>query len=153
AANAGGQDVYHAEANSRAQVFYSANAFPEADTPYRYHEEIVSVPLKNLVRGVETAAVLRGRLRLTLPTRVDRVRFERLTTGATRQSGSLEVTLQVVQPGSGAAKGSAPTEILPRSFLALTHKGTTRGQPQAVFADAQGRSLGANAMLGTAWSL
>jgi hypothetical protein len=52
------------------------------------------VPLKGLLREVSAIKTLRCKVRISLPARVETIRFDTLKPGATRKEGDLEVTLK-----------------------------------------------------------
>ena len=61
--------------------------------------------LKGLLREVSTIKRLRGRVRVTLPVRVETIRFDALTPGETRKVGDLELTLKTVRKGAMSYNG------------------------------------------------
>jgi hypothetical protein len=64
------------------------------------------VPLKGLLRDVSAIKTLRCKLRVSLPARVEMIRFDRLVPGETRKAGDLEVTLKAAQKGQSSFNGT-----------------------------------------------
>jgi hypothetical protein len=55
-----------------------------------------NVPLKNLLRDLDTIAEVQGRLRCSAPTRVEVFRFDRLVAGTTQKTATARCTLRKV---------------------------------------------------------
>jgi hypothetical protein len=62
--------------------------------------------LKGLLRDVSAIKRLRGKVRVSLPSRVETIRFDALVAGETRKLGDLEVTLKAATKGQSDVNGT-----------------------------------------------
>jgi hypothetical protein len=143
--DAKGHDLYHA-ANAALYrgAFQGDLVRPEQSAAgFAYCDVATDVPLKNLLRDVETIASVRGRLSLILPKRVERVRFDRLTPGAQSASGAFRVTLRRVEPWvPSAVEEQNFARTFPMTEVAVEYAGAERGPVEVLAFDGQGQPLG-----------
>ncbi len=97
-----GQDLYHAG----NQVYYPPlRQWPGPLSFQTVLEETRSVPLRNLLGGVEAIGSVRGRVVVTLGGTVTAVRFAKLADGVTQQSGGVRWTVREGPPTPPSAPG------------------------------------------------
>jgi hypothetical protein len=61
-----------------------------------FHYFSQNVPLKNLLRNLDTIRLVRGRIRIWLPTQTETVRFDPLEPGASQKVQNLHLTLRLL---------------------------------------------------------
>lgn len=89
--------------NLQRQILFGHGAMrPSA---VAYHRDI-SIDLKNLLRSVETIPNLKGKMSLTLPTRIETIKFEELVSGAKNSAGDVTLELTDISGGSVTFKYS-----------------------------------------------
>jgi hypothetical protein len=99
------------DAKGRSLVDTEAAASPSitaswgAPVPGEY-EWNTRLALKGLLRDVSNIKTLRCKLSVTLPARVETIRFDRLVPGETRKVGDLEITLKAAQKGQASFNGT-----------------------------------------------
>jgi hypothetical protein len=135
AITAGSQDLYHAD----NQPYYkpTLKIGPVLDGTPAY-QQIWFVPLKNLFRDLDTIPLLRGRVRVPLPGRMDEFRFEPLRAGVTRKAGEASWTLRKVEsylPTDAKAAASV------QSSLEFTSQGVDSGPLYWMAFDGSGNPL------------
>jgi hypothetical protein len=131
---ADGRDLYHA-AN---QPFYKPLAGPVrggANNLLPQKEHVI--PLRNLLRDLNTVHQVRGRLPVLLPVRVDVIRFDRLAPGVVGQAGDVRLTVRQINSGSGAGGPSQPA----RPALEFDAQGINGKGLTFAVSDALGRKL------------
>jgi hypothetical protein len=101
---ADGRDLYRADVEA---AYHPPPPRAAAPAPGSLYEEPHSVPLKNLVRDLDTLHEVRGQVRVVLPTRVARLRFPRLVPGAAQEDQGVRATLRQVE-GALAAPPRRP---------------------------------------------
>jgi hypothetical protein len=141
-AAADGRDLYHA-AN---QPFYKPPASPtrwREGSPFFLGELVV--PLKNLLRDLDTVHRVRGRLPLLLPVRVDVIRFDQPVVGIAAQAGDARLTVRQVDialpAGGPPVGGPAAPATPPVTALAFDAQGLDGRRVKFAAYDALGRKL------------
>jgi hypothetical protein len=91
-------DVVDAKGRSLVDTEGSRVGFAMSGVPGEY-DLTTHVPLKNLLRDVSAIKAVRCKVQVSLPARVETLRFDTLTPGQTRKVGDLEVTLKTATKG------------------------------------------------------
>ncbi len=119
---------------------------PESSPIYEHSPYI---PLKNLLRSVTAIKTVRGTIRFRLPTKIETVRFDKLTAGTSRKIGDIELTIRRANIRPNNSSFSFELKGVPDKFQS--------GDVKFEFADAQGRvvhgSGGSSGGFGGKWSI
>jgi hypothetical protein len=141
---ADGRDLYHA-AN---QPYYNGSAnrpfaslfVNQGQRRAGLYEGGWVVPLRNLLRDLDTVSLVRGRLVVALPARVDEVRFDRLALGVTGQEGDVRLTIRRADLGVPAG-GPPGTAAAPRVGTSAEAAGPVRALVELDAAGMEGKRL------------
>lgn len=89
--------------------------------------------LKNLLRSVTAIKSVRGRIQFRLPTKIEKVRFDKITGGMSRKAGNIELT--IVRAKLASNSSSLDFEVKDLSA------GIPSNKVMLEFVDAQGRKV------------
>jgi predicted Zn finger-like uncharacterized protein len=97
------------------------------------YERTYYVPLKNLLRSVTAIKTVRGKIEFRLPTKIETVRFDKLTVGMSRKIGDIELKIRRANIRPNYSSLSFDVTGAPAGFQ--------YGDVKFEFADAQGHMM------------